>query len=169
MNSQFFLHVTGPISITRVPSHVLIPLQTFLYKLLALHRHVYLFLLPWLRWRELQLRVQNHLILQHPLLGHSMAKWPHPVDHLVKHHSQRPHIYFRAHVRVVVQKTLRRQVPIRTQPLRSQLQSRLVVLNNLAKPEIRDLYVPLVEHDVLRLQVIVNHLRILRMHVSQSR
>lgn len=101
--------------------------------------------------------LEHDAFVQDAHLTHLVAEGLLPEDHLVVDHPQRPHVHLGGNHRLLLgNKALRRQVPVRPHALRSQLQ--VLLLGCLAQPEVRDLHPPLVEQDVLRLQVVVDYL-----------
>ena len=66
-------------------------------------------------------------------------------------------------------KAFRSLVPVCTHTLRSQLDFILILTNDLAKSKISDLYLAIVENDVLGLQIVVNYLLLIVVEVLETR
>jgi hypothetical protein len=128
-------------------------LQTILNELFTFVRHTVLLIR-----RKIHLRCfQHNSFIQHPQLTHLVSKRLLPEQHLVVYHADRPNIDFGSdHCLFGCLKTFGRQIPISPNSLRRQLNH--VLFSCLAQPKVCYLYLALVEHDVLRFQVVVDYL-----------
>lgn len=107
--------------------------------------------------RELNfLAISDDLLLNDLLLTHLIPKRFLCVEHLEEDHADTPDVdfigYLHWHATVIVfcDETLRWEVPVRTEALTREFYSRRVVLDDLRKTEVSDLYLPAVKDYVLR-------------------
>lgn len=127
-------------------------LQTFLNELFTLIRHAVLLI----RWKIHLCCLQHNSLVQHPQLAHFVPKRFLSEQHLVVNHADRPNIDFCSYHRLFWRlKTLRWQVPVRPDPLRSQFND--ILFCCLAQSKVRYLDLALVEHDILWFKIVVNN------------
>lgn len=112
----------------------------------------------WFRGEGYFVALQDHLLLEDLLLGQVVSEGFHAVEHFIEDHSDAPNVHFGADDRrgQPLLEHLGGQVPVGAHPLGGQGQLTTVLLHDLAQAEVSDLHFPLVEQDVLGLQVVVD-------------
>lgn len=101
-------------------------------------------------------------------LGHIMAKRSFAKQNFKINYSQAPHIYFIRNQSQSSIETLRSLVPISSNSLRSQLDLVFVLINLFTQAEIAELNLSIVEENILRFEVEMDHFCLLCIEVSQS-
>lgn len=95
-------------------------------------------------------------LIQYSHLAHLISEGFLSEQHLEVDDSDGPDIHFGGNMRLLIcDKAFRRKVPVRAHSLRCQLDDILVC--RLAQAKVRDFYLPLVEQDVLRFQIVVDN------------
>jgi len=90
-----------------------------------------------------------------------VTKWFLAVQKFEEDDTDGPNIDFRSNLRVILLEALGSLIPVRSYTLRCELNFVLALVKRLTQAKVSDFDLPIVEYDILRLQVIMDDLMLL--------